>query len=290
MVGKTGALVAVVLAIGLSACVTEKQQYDPRPVTPVGQNPGVPPSLAAMQALEGKPVEPGEGVALNQRMGEIRNVALAFGAQGGLAHRAYQLQKELEDKAGYMSRIYDFNALAIPMSAGGFVVPPVIEEANDAFTVASDGMSASSAQRVLRIIQPARIMHNVPDWRTYLTREWEQPRVPTGLALPRNAEEKAVWQTSVAEGWAAGITQADRIFEVDINRLVRDHAGMMRYRSLVASGVVKDLYLAQADLGVTGGGDEMRIGERMVRITTPVLLNGQPGQWSPIVVDMEKAP
>ena len=49
---------------------------------------------------------------------------------------------------------------------------------------------------------------------------------------------------------------------------------MIRYRKLLAQGIVSAPYALQIDRGVTGGGDEMRIGDRAVTITGPSINDG----------------
>jgi defect-in-organelle-trafficking protein DotC len=86
------------------------------------------------------------------------------------------------------------------------------------------------------------------------------------LLLPKDDKERKAWREWVAEGWRLGVEQADEIFETDTARLLRDFRGIVLYRTLVAEGVISELFLAEANMGVTGGGDEMRVGDRIVRM------------------------
>ena len=55
----------------------------------------------------------------------------------------------------------------------------------------------------------------------------------------------------------------------------------MRYRVLLTQGMVSPPYALQVDRGVTGDGNEMRIGDRAVQITgVPELITGSE-QWQP---------
>ena len=42
-------------------------------------------------------------------------------------------------------------------------------------------------------------------------------------------------------------------------------------------------YVSQADLGVTGGGDDMRINDRVLRITAIPQLQTNTKNWKPII-------
>ena len=105
------------------------------------------------------------------------------------------------------------------------------------------------------------------------------------ILRPKTDEEREAWMQWTAEGWAMGIQQADQIYRHDVARLSREYEGMALYQKLVRRGLLHELYLAKADLGVTGGGEEMRIGEQVVRITAPARFNGSTAVWDPIVID-----
>jgi len=50
---------------------------------------------------------------------------------------------------------------------------------------------------------------------------------------------------------------------------------------LLAQGMISPPYALQVDRGITGGGDEMRIGDRAVQLTgVPELITGAK-QWTP---------
>ena len=98
---------------------------------------------------------------------------------------------------------------------------------------------------------------------------------------PENEEERKLWTDLVREGWAWGYQQADEIFEQDLSRLTADFMGMVRYRLLLSKGQISPPYALHVDRGVTGGGAEMRIGDRAVQITgVPQLLTGSQ-EWHP---------
>ena len=78
-----------------------------------------------------------------------------------------------------------------------------------------------------------------------------------------------------------GYEQADEIFKDDLSRLTLDFEGMVRYKLLLAQGMVSPPYALQVDRGVTGGGEEMRVGDRAVQITgVPEFVTGA-DQWKP---------
>lgn len=243
---------------------------------------------ASLQDLTDIPLgrEPGdEPQKLNLDLKERRSAALSYGIRGGLAWRTHQIAQHLDGQSGNLDRIWNFNSLAIAVPGGSVVVvPPVVTRADNSMAVAQDGKSATSIDRRLLIVQDARISAIAPNWRDYLYRVWDSPAELDPFHLPRSDEERKGWQAAVREGWSLGIQQADQIFELDLNRLKRDFEGMVRFRELVARGLVRDIYLAATDLGVTGGGRSLNIGDRAVRITAAAQLDADEGRWRSYVL------
>ena len=147
--------------------------------------------------------------------------------------------------------------------------------------VNGNGQNAAVADRIYKIGRDARIVTAGRNWRTYLERDWGKVEPPPGVLLPKDDFERAKWRQFIAEGWEAGVIQADETFQADLDRLNNDFVGMVRYRQLLAQGMVTQTYAAQVDRGITGGGKEMRIGDRGVSITSPSELNPRSKQWAP---------
>ena len=89
---------------------------------------------------------------------------------------------------------------------------------------------------------------------------------------------RALVQSSLARG-----LQADQIFSSNLARLQRDYEGIILYRKLLAQNMLSRPYVSQADLGVTGGGDDMRINDRVLRITAISQLQPNIKQWNPVI-------
>ena len=90
-----------------------------------------------------------------------------------------------------------------------------------------------------------------------------------------------MWESAIRRGWKNGVEQADDIFQADLNKLVSDYQGMIRYKSLLAQGMVSPPYALQVDRGVTGDGNTMRIGDRELEITNMPQLQTGYDQWQP---------
>ncbi|MGQ0527161.1 MAG: type IV secretion system DotC family protein [Alphaproteobacteria bacterium] len=245
---------------------------------------GVPPDLNRLMALPKDPdarEEDGEGLPFDIRRDALREAAISYGARGGLAWRTYKIRQELKTRERFLDKIYDFRQFLIPGPSGMMIEPPIITEAMNALLIESGGQSAAVSDRIYNIINNANIVSAPRNWRSYLEREWGTVEPPPDILRPETEEERLHWQNLVTQGWEEGVEQADEIFQDDLNVLTADFQGMIRYRSLLAQGMVSPPYALQVDRGVTGDGDEMRVGDRAVQITgKPRLITGT-DQWQP---------
>lgn len=230
---------------------------------------------------ENRNVEEDGGLPLDIRADAQKEAAVSYGARGGLAWRTYYIRQEMETRSRYLDKVFDFRQLLVPSPSGLLIEPPVISEAMDAMLIDNRGMEAAVADRVLNIGQNARIVSAPRTWRSYLERQWGMIDAPPDILRPANKVEREIWRENIEKGWELGINQADQIFQDDLNRLVADYQGMVRYRSLLSQGMVSPPYALQVDRGVTGGGDEMRIGDRAVSITELPKLQTGYKEWQP---------
>lgn len=242
-----------------------------------------PPSLEDLQNIKKEnTIAGGSSMPLDIRKNALKEAAVSYGARGGLAWRTYEIRQELEERARYLDKVYDFRQLLIPAPSGLLIEPPIINESLNAMLIEGDGQTAAVSDRIYNIINNARIVSSSRTWRTYLEREWgDDIEPPPDILRPENEEERILWTELVARGWVEGVKQANEIFQDDLNVLMADFQGMVRYRSLLAQGMISPPYALQVDRGVTGGGEEMRIGDRAVQITgVPELITGSE-QWQP---------
>ena len=248
------------------------------------QNPErVPPSLEELKMLqrERAPVADDNKLPFDIREDAIREAAISYGARGGLAKRTFEIRKELQTRARYMDKFFDFRQLLIPAPSGFLIEPPIISESINAMLIDNGGQQAAVSDRIYNIITNAKITSSARTWRTYLEREWEAVEPPPDILRPENAEERALWEELVEKGWASGYEQANEIFANDLNTLTSDFMGMVRYRSLLSQGMISAPYALQVDRGVTGDGTEMRVGDRAVEITGVPTLITEADEWHP---------
>lgn len=246
-------------------------------------NAPTPPALEELENIPKLNVFDGDQKTLpfDIRGDAMKEAALSYGARGGLAWRTYEIRKELLGRTPYLDKVYDFRQLLIPAPSGLLIEPPIISEADKAMIVDSKGTAAAVADRIYNISKNARIVSAPRLWNNYLERDWGEVTPPPDILRPNDAEEREKWINWVNQGWEKGVEQADEIFESDLNQLVADYTGMVRYRVLLTQGMVSPPYALQTDRGVTGGGKEMRIGDRQVEITgMPELVPGSE-QWQP---------
>ena len=242
----------------------------------------LPPTLEEAESIErdNEALED-SGMALDIRLDALKEAAASYGARAGLASRTYEIHQEITKRSRYLDKVYDFSKLLVPAPSGLLIEPPVVSEAANAMLIDFDGQQAAVSDRIYNIINNARIVSTPRNWRTYLERDWGEVEPPPDILRPENDDERKTWIKYVRRGWEQGSLQANEIFEENLNLLNADFQGMIRYRTLLAQGMISPPYALQVDRGITGDGEEMRIGDRAVQITgVPELMTGFE-EWQP---------
>jgi defect-in-organelle-trafficking protein DotC len=262
MSSKTTSILIILASAIMGGCAQTTAQ--PQPYAPM------PPTTGKFAAT---------GVAPNSiRLKAIQDTAFSYGAQSALAWRSRNMDQMLQGEENDLNQIFDFNALMLKNN----VLPPVLAEGDDALNMA-DPFTLRLADKVYKIVHPPRFVTTVPTWRDYLYMTYQKPDSPDFTLLPKTPQEKAAWEQYSSQGWQAGIEQANEIFSANLGRLKRDYAGMILYRKLLAQNMVTPPYVAKADLGITGGGNSMRINDQVLRITAISQLNANAKTWKPLI-------
>jgi defect-in-organelle-trafficking protein DotC len=231
---------------------------------------------------ENEVVEAG-GLLLDIRLDAVKEAALSYGARGGLAWQTFKISNDLEKRERYLDRVFDFSQLLIPAPSGLLIEPPIVSESANAMLIEYGAQEAAVSDRIYHIIKNAQIVSAGRSWREYLQRDWGGFEVdtPPDILRPADKEEREAWKKNIIKGWEQGVLQADEIFEDDLALLSADFQGMVRYRLLLAQGMISPPRALQVDRGVTGGGHEMRVGDRAIQITgVPELMTGSDA-WKP---------
>ena len=304
---KFGAALAMVLgaaAVHSQALTAGQWQQDVK-VVAAGQG-AAPPSLAALLADNVKATQSALAIAEvpGIRAAAIQEAAASVGARAGLARGLTDIDAALKRQTGVLDATYNFTSLAmsVPMRPGlpatypnpktgngefAMILPAVILEGLDADSFPSDE-EMRIADRTFKIYEKARLVPvdkatgrpAVPDWRDYLVFSFREVEMPHPSLLPRTEGEKALWNEWVKRGWDEGMTQAKQLLDGGWSRLNRDFKGMLNYQRAYAQGLVTRPQVAGVNMGVTGGGTEMRINDRTVRITDHSALVPDTSRWS----------
>ena len=213
----------------------------------------------------------------NLRKNTIKQVAREYGTQSGLAWQARFLNVMLNRYEHKLNTIFNFNFLIL----GSEVLPPILIEGNRRLEQMDENAIVTS-DRVYRIVQMPKLITVSPTWKQYLVINIQKPETPNRSLLPKTSEEKEIWNEAVRKGWFEGIEQANQIFELNLNRLLRDFNGMVLYHKLLVQNIVTPPYLSEAENGIVGGDNELRINERLLRISTTTKFNLNGESWKPV--------
>lgn len=279
-------LAAAAGALALAACVRS-------PPPPESAAPPIP-ALGGLDQLdlEAEPpadpgsiaIEPAEldrsGGMSELRSSALREAAMSLGSQHAFRRRAWEINRRLEQRSAALSSVYDFNRVA-SSSPGvpGYVLPPVVGKALDAYALGNGGRSAAHAEEVYDLLKPARLSPVVPTWRDYLVIDARIPRDPPAALRPRSGKERGRYREWFEEGWRSGLAQADAEFRLRLERLRRDFEGMLEYRRLVRLRMVLEPTIESGMEAVAGSEDAMRIAVRRVRIAGGSEFNLDASQW-----------
>ncbi len=212
----------------------------------------------------------------------LRDTALSVGARGGLAWRSSKINGVLVQNQSLLYRIFNFNAMLLDKN----VLPPILTEARNTLSLGGTD-TIRIADRTYQILNQARFVSAPPTWRDYLWLSFGPPESPDRTLLPRTAVERLIWKKYTAEGWRAGVQQADLIFKENMSRLQRDFEGMIRYRTLLAQQMVSPPYVAETDMGITGGGTDLTVSDRILRITAFPTLQNDSQNWKTEIIPHE---
>lgn len=214
----------------------------------------------------------------NIRLQALREGATTLGARGALAWRAEHINTALQQEIPYLDHIFDFNQLLLNQN----VLPPVIVESQGNLTLDNND-ALRTANKTYQIVAKARFVTAPPTWRTYLWMYYKKPGLPEKSLLPTNSAEADVWDEYLKQGWKEGLKQANDIFSANLSRLKRDYLGMVRYRKMVAAGIISAPTISKAELGITGDENQMRINDAITRITSHSVLELNSSKWKPIL-------
>lgn len=221
-------------------------------------------------------------VALDIRSDAQKEAAMSYGARGGLAFRNFHIAEELKGQENVLDKVFNFQQLLVKAPSGLLIEPPIVSEADNALIVTKGGIEAAVADRIYNINKNAKIVTASRNWRQYIQPAiTEKIELPPKLLWPRSPEEETRWNEAFEKGWMAGIEQSNQIFESNLERLTSDFNGMILYRTMVAQGMISQPYALHEDRGITGGKNEMRIGDRALRITGPSEFKTGYDRWQP---------
>ena len=222
--------------------------------------------------------------SIQMRSQAIQDTALSIGAQGGLATRAKQINQILNQESTHLDDIFNFNRLML----ADHVLPPVLEASEKSMKL--DGLMTIRLSDQVYIIQAqAHFVSVPPNWRDYLIMSYSPPDMPPVNMLPNSRAEQAIWAKYVVIGWKQGLDQGDQILKDNLARITRDVKGMALYKTLLLQGMVSQPFVDKTAMGITGGGDSMRINDQILQITALPRLQVDTRQWHAVAVPAQSS-
>ncbi len=236
----------------------------------VSQGPrrGEPEELAAL--LEMKGASEKETAVSLMRPTAIKEAAQLVTFQTAIAWRYKQLVAATETHSAIMDTAFNFGPLLMTQGEA-LILPPVLTRSGASMRIES-GETATAAATSYELLEPARYISTVPNWREFLMVDaFPEPEKPNPAVMPKNDKERVIWRAAVREAWAQGLMEADQLFADNVSRMARQYRGVMLYHLLTAQHLLSKVSTASAELGTkaTDNGNKLHIGQKVYRITAP---------------------
>lgn len=237
--------------------------------------------LLTLGLLCGCSHEPPPAANGNQiKLKAVADAAREYGAQGGLAWESQKLNQMTKQHATILDAVFRFDELML----AHHVIPPVLVESSDSLNLDAPNVIRLAAH-TYRIQTPARFATTPMRWQDYMIMDFEPPKKPHQVLLPRTKEETKVWMNNLLLGWNLGIDQAKNIYQNNLAHLSQDFVGMELYHSLLAQHIVTPPYVSTTELGITGNTTGLRINDRILRIAEVTKMNPHSDTWDPAVLN-----
>ena len=232
-----------------------------------GPRKGEPAELMTLLEMKGADGKEKTAVQL-MRPSAIREAARLVTFQTAMSWRYGQLVAETERYNAIMDTAFNFSPLMLTQGEA-LIMPPLLTRAGASMRIEDDA-TATAAKTTYELLEPARYIAVVPNWREFLMADdFPAPEQPNPAVLPKNLEERAIWRAAVREAWAQGLAEADQLYADNVSRMARSYRGVMLYHLLTAQHLLSRINTASADLGIRASDNKLNIGQKVYRITAP---------------------
>ena len=235
-----------------------------------GPRKGEPAELTELLEMTGTATGKEKTAVQLMRPKAIREAARLVTFQTAMSWRYGQLVAETERYSAVMDTAFNFAPLMLTQGEA-LIMPPLLTRAGASMRI-EDNATATAAKTTYELLEPARYIAVVPNWREFLMADdFPSPGEPHPALLPKNAEERAIWRAAVREAWAQGLAEADQLYADNVSRMARSYRGVMLSHLLTAQHLLSRVNTASADLGTrrSDNGNKLNIGQKVYRITAP---------------------
>lgn len=235
-----------------------------------GPRHGDPAELAGLLEMTGTATGKEKTAVQLMRPKAIREATRLVTFQTAMSWRYGQLLEETERYSAIMDTAFNFAPLMLTQGEA-LIMPPQIARAGASMRIEDDA-TATVAKTTYELLEPARYIAVVPNWREFLMADdFPAPEQPNPALLPKNAEERAIWRAAVREAWAQGLAEADQLYADNVSHMARSYRGVMLYHLLTAQHLLSRVNTTSSDLGTRrfDNGNKLNIGQKVYRITAP---------------------
>lgn len=220
------------------------------------------------------------------RLEALKETAATLGARAGFIDRNKKIMEALnkEEASSQYDKMFDFSKVTFvefvndDPSRRIYLIPPVLLISKDSYNQDNND-EVRVGDETYKIDKMARFSPVLPNWREYFTSKLDEVDLPHESLLPENDSEKVVWNEWLKSSYEAGVKQANENFDLNMARLEKDYNGLLQYTAAYKERKITKPIISKAELGVTGGGMEMILNDKVYRITDHSSLVPDTNKW-----------
>ena len=212
----------------------------------------------------------------------IERAAKIYGAQSARYYRWQQVENMLFQRNRLLSRVFNFGGMYLDR---GLVQPPVLDMSSNVTHISNSGQVRELVDDVYRVLIPADFKQRAISWQSFLLPDsLSKPTFPRSALLPRNPQEKQLWQYYIRQGWPQGVQEANEEFSTRLASLNNAYQGMVLYTMLSMRGMVSPPKIVKSTRSVesAANGQQMSVGVHKQVISKKSYLVASPNHWKPV--------
>lgn len=224
---------------------------------------------------------------------KLSQIGSQYGYNHGYMSQIGQVKKQMMSKKYYWDQLLSFKSLTSLLSDGAakgmFLVGGVVDEvAKSVKTVDKNLIMTEDTKYIIK--QYPRLSVSPPYWQDYIfTGDDLDLSLPSRSLLPQSETDREIWEAAIEKGWTRGEESALNELRSRYNQLFADLIGMVRYWTLVETGMIQEVTVDSANYYLQHqkleNGESLVLNPTTIEITQQSTFVAKPEQWDAIITE-----